>query len=93
MTTVSEPKKIDWEKALRKYVEENPSKRSMKEIEEETDNLFLKYMEDYKKKQLKLEPSLKKIPRFFQKNTYSENYNKLYSKVRQEVNFIFLYKL
>jgi hypothetical protein len=42
--------RIDWAKSLKKYVEENPSKRSMKEIEEETDKLFLKYMEDYKKK-------------------------------------------
>ena len=78
--------KIDWTKSLKKYVEENPSKRSMKEIEEETDRLFLKYMEDYKKKQLEIEPSLKKIPRFFQKNTYDEKYNLLYNKVRQEVS-------
>lgn len=78
--------RIDWAKSLKKYVEGNPSKRSMKEIEEETDKLFLQYMEDYKKKQLELEPSLKKIPRFFQKNTYDEKYNLLYNKVRQEVS-------
>lgn len=58
-------KRVDWASSLRKYVEDNPSKRSMKEIEEETDKLFLKYMENYKKKQLEIEPSLKKIPRFF----------------------------
>lgn len=78
--------KIDWVNSLKKYVEKNQSKRTMKEIEEETDKLFLEYMEDYKQKQLALEPSLKKIPRFFQKNTYDENYNLLYSKVRQEVS-------
>ena len=79
-------RKIDWAKSLKKFVEENPSRRSMKEIEEETDRLFLKYMEDFKEKQLVIEPSLKKIPRFFQKNTYDERYNLLYNKVRQEVS-------
>ena len=78
-------KQIDWAESLRKYVEQNPSKRSMKEIEEETDKYFLGYMEEYKKKQLEIEPSLKKIPRFFQKNSLNENYNLIYSKVRQEV--------
>ena len=80
------PKRIDWVKSLKNFVEKKPSKRTMKEIEEETDKLFLEYMENYKKKQLEIEPSLKKIPRFFQKNTYDENYNLLYSKVRQEVH-------
>jgi hypothetical protein len=80
-----QPKQIDWAESLRKYVEHNPSKRSMKEIEEETDKYFLGYMEEYKKKQLEIEPSLKKIPRFFQKNSLNENYNLIYSKVRQEV--------
>jgi len=71
--------------------EQNPSKRSMKEIEEETDKYFLGYMEEYKKKQLEIEPSLKKIPRFFQKNSLNENYNLIYSKVRQEARTRFLH--
>ena len=91
MNTVSNPKKIDWAESLRKYVEQNPSKRSMKEIEEETDKYFLGYMEEYKKKQLEIEPSLKKIPRFFQKNSLNENYNLIYSKVRQEARTRFLH--
>jgi len=82
---MEQPRRIDWVKSLKNYVEQNQSKRTMKEIEEETDKLFLEYMENYKKKQLEIDPSLRKIPRFFQKNTYDENYNLLYSKVRQEV--------
>ena len=84
-------KKINWVDSLKRYVEQNPSKRSMKEIEEETDKYFLDYMEQYKNEQLKLEPSLKKIPRFFQKNIYNENQNLLYSKVRQEARTRFLH--
>ena len=44
------PKRIDWVKSLKNFVEKKPSKRTMKEIEEETDKLFLEYMENYKKK-------------------------------------------
>lgn len=84
-------RKINWVDSLKRYVEQNPSKRSMKEIEEETDKFFLDYMEQYKQDQLKLEPSLKKIPRFFQKNAYSESSNLLYSKVRQEARTRFLH--
>lgn len=84
-------KPINWVESLKKYVEHNPSKRSMKEIEEETDKYFLDYMEKYKNDQLVLEPSLKKIPRFFQKNIYNENQNLLYSKVRQEARTRFLH--
>lgn len=96
MTSTASPpiqqgKKINWIDSLKKYVENNPSKRSMKEIEEETDKYFLEYMEQYKNEQLKLEPSLKKIPRFFQKNAYSETNNLLYSKVRQEARTRFLH--
>ena len=58
-------RKINWVDSLKKYVDKNPSKRSMKEIEEETDKYFLDYMEKYKEDLLKVEPSLKKIPRFF----------------------------
>ena len=86
-----QPTRINWANSLKKYVEQNPSKRSMKEIEEETDKYFLDYMDQYKADLLKAEPSLKKIPRFFQKNIYNDNLNQLYAKVRQEARTRFLH--
>ena len=43
-------KKIDWTTSLKKYVK-SKSQRSAQEIDDETDQLFLKYIEDGKRKE------------------------------------------
>lgn len=43
-------KKIDWIDNLRRYVESKPQ-RSAQEIDDETDKLFLSYIEEAKKKE------------------------------------------
>lgn len=56
--------KLNWVDSLKKYIQSHPQ-RSVQEIDDETDVLFLKYIEEDKKKQAEEDPSLNKIPRFF----------------------------
>lgn len=63
-------KKIDWADSLRKFVEIKPQ-RSAQEIDDETDKLFLQYIEDAKKKEEDSDPSFKRVPKFFQKSQQS----------------------
>ena len=42
--------------------------RTAQEIDDETDQLFLKYIEDGKRKEEESDPSYKKVPKFFQKS-------------------------
>lgn len=80
--------KIDWISNLQKFVS-SKSQRSPQEIDDETDQLFLKYIEEDKERQAKEDPSLKKIPKFFQKALSNEN--QLNFKVRQEARTRFLH--
>ena len=80
--------KVDWVDCLQKFVSSKPQ-RSPQEIDDETDILFLKYIEDDKEKQAREDPSLKKIPKFFQKALSNEN--QLNFKVRQEARTRFLH--
>jgi len=80
--------KIDWVESLQKFVSAKPQ-RAPQEIDDETDILFLKYIEEDKEKQAKDDPSLKKIPKFFQKALSNEN--QLNFKVRQEARTRFLH--
>ncbi len=73
-------KKIDWVDNLRKFVATKPQ-RSAQEIDDETDRLFLNYIEEAKKKEEDTDPSFKKVPKFFQKSQQSEN--PISAKVRQ----------
>ncbi len=41
--------KVDWLGTLKKYVDTNPQ-RTAQEIDDETDRLFLQYIEDAKRK-------------------------------------------
>ena len=80
-------KKIDWIDTLRNYVDSKPQ-RSAQEIDDETDRLFLNYIEEAKKKEEDSDPSFKKVPKFFQKSQQAEN--PLSAKVRQEARNRFL---
>ena len=73
-------KNIDWIDTLNKYVN-NKSQRPAREIDDDTDRLFLNYIEEAKKKEEESDPSFKKIPKFFQKSQQAEN--PLSAKVRQ----------
>lgn len=55
---------IDWTEQLKKFVSSKPQ-RTAQEIDDETDQLFLKYIEDAKEKEEKEDKSFKKIPKFF----------------------------
>lgn len=72
--------KIDWVNTLKKYVE-TQSQRTAQEIDDETDRLFLQYIEDAKRKEEESDPSFKKVPKFFQKSQQTEN--PISAKVRQ----------
>ena len=77
-----------WVQSLKNYVASKP-KRSAQEIDDETDSLFLQYMTEMREKDQKENPSLKKIPRFYQKSSSIEN--QLHFKVRQEARTRFLH--
>jgi serine/threonine-protein phosphatase 2A regulatory subunit B'' len=62
--------KIDWLGNLKKYVDTHPQ-RTAQEIDDETDRLFLQYIEDAKRKEEESDPSFKKVPKFFQKSQQS----------------------
>lgn len=80
-------KKIDWIQSLREYVG-TKQQRSAQEIDDETDKLFLNYIEEAKKKEEETDPSFKKVPKFFQKSQQTEN--PISFKVRQEARNRFL---
>ena len=80
--------KVDWIDSLQKFVS-SKTQRTPQEIDDETDMLFLKYIEEDKEKQAKEDPSLRKIPKFFQKALSNEN--QLNFKVRQEARTRFLH--
>jgi serine/threonine-protein phosphatase 2A regulatory subunit B'' len=79
--------KIDWVESLKKFVGRK-KQRTAQEIDDETDQLFLKYIEDAKKVEEESDPSYAKIPKFYQKSQASEN--PLAHKVRQEARNRFL---
>lgn len=81
-------KKIDWVANLQSYINSKPQ-RTPQEIDDETDSIFLKYVQEEKEKQANEEPSLRKIPKFFQKAVSNEN--QLNFKVRQEARTRFLH--
>jgi serine/threonine-protein phosphatase 2A regulatory subunit B'' len=81
-------KTIDWVETLKNYVAKNPG-RTPQEIDDETDRKFIEYIEEEKKFQAKQDPSLNKIPKFFQKAITNEN--QLNFKVRQEARTRFLH--
>lgn len=79
--------KIDWIGVLKGYVNTHPQ-RSAQEIDDETDKLFLNYIEEAKRKEEETDPSFKKVPKFFQKSQQTEN--PISFKVRQEARNRFL---
>lgn len=79
--------KIDWIGVLKGYVSNHPQ-RSAQQIDDETDKLFLNYIEEAKRKQEETDPSFKKVPKFFQKSQQTEN--PISFKVRQEARNRFL---
>lgn len=79
--------KIDWVGVLKNYVTTHPQ-RSAQEIDDETDKLFLNYIEEAKRKEEETDPSFKKVPKFFQKSQQTEN--PISFKVRQEARNRFL---
>ena len=85
---MSNNNKIDWIQALKNYTGKHPQKSGQK-IDEETDRLFLEYIEQEKQNQIKNNQSLKKIPKFFQKPITNEN--QLNFKIRQEARTRFLH--
>lgn len=81
-------KKNQWVDSLKKFIQDRPQ-RSTQEIENETDELFLKYIEEEKKRVVKEEPSYKKIPKFYSKANANETL--LNFKLRQEARTRFLH--
>lgn len=80
-------RKIDWVSTLKKYVAVHPQ-RSTQLIDDETDRIFLNYIEEAKNKEEEADPSFKKIPKFFQKSQQAEN--PISAKVRNEARNRFL---
>lgn len=87
----AEKKKIDWTKVLKSYVEAHPSSRSMREIEDETDMLFLKYIDEANNLRKKDNESYKKIPMFYKKSADDELMQQIAHKVKQEARTRFLH--
>ncbi|CAK81725.1 unnamed protein product (macronuclear) [Paramecium tetraurelia] len=81
-------KGIDWVNTLKKFVD-SKQQRTAQEIDDETDQLFLDYIEQARKKEQEEDPSYKKIPKFFQKASVT-NENQLSFRVRQEARTRFL---
>ncbi|EAR97716.2 serine/threonine-protein phosphatase 2A regulatory subunit B subunit gamma (macronuclear) [Tetrahymena thermophila SB210] len=85
---MAEKKPINWIEVLRNYVQNKPQ-RTAQEIDDETDQLFLKYIDDAKQKEEQDDNSYKKIPKFFQKALLNEH--QLNFRVRQEARTRFLH--
>ncbi|CAD8060591.1 unnamed protein product [Paramecium primaurelia] len=81
-------KGIDWVSTLKKFVD-SKQQRTAQEIDDETDQQFLDYIEQARKKEQEEDPSYKKIPKFFQKASVT-NENQLSFRVRQEARTRFL---
>lgn len=79
---------IDWIDTLKKFINAK-QQRTAQEIDDETDQLFLKYIEQAKSKEEEQDKSYKKIPKFFQKALLNEN--QLSFRVRQEARTRFLH--
>lgn len=61
---MGDKKIINWLDVLKTYVQNKPQ-RTAQEIDDETDQLFLKYIDDAKQKEEKDDSSYKRIPKFF----------------------------
>ncbi|KRX07662.1 hypothetical protein PPERSA_11211 [Pseudocohnilembus persalinus] len=82
---------IDWSNVLKKFVQSKPQ-RTAQEIDDETDQKFLQYIEEAKEKEQKQDKSFQKIPKFFQKSAVvNDQKNELSFRVRQEARTRFLH--
>lgn len=69
--------KFDFKKSLQKFVEKNPPQRETKDIERETDEIFLKYMEKYAEEKQKQDKTYLVVPKFFDRKMLIKEKNQL----------------
>ena len=83
--------KLDWVKGLKAVVEANTSKRPAKEIERETDEKFLNYMQERATKLQASDPSYSIIPRFFDKKLLNKDEPTIHNLIQKEARSRFLH--
>lgn len=83
--------RLDWKSSIQKFVKENPSKRNVKEIERETDELFVSHMETFAKACQRIDPSYNKVPRFFDSMALKKDENTIYNCIQKEARSRFLH--
>ena len=83
--------KLDWVKGLKSIVDANSSKRPAKEIDRETDELFLKHMQERATRLQEDDPSFKLIPRFFDKRLLNKDDSTIHNMIQREARSRFLH--
>ena len=83
--------KIDWKKSLQNFVKSNPSSRPLKEIEKQTDELFIGYMEGLAESHKKTDPTLKTIPKFFNPEQLEKEAPTIHNALQREARSRFLH--
>lgn len=94
----------NWAETLRKYTEEQKLIQKKEELlkenkipnkkpqtEKETDRLFLLYMKEYRQKQEKKDPSLKRVPRFFDPNLLEKDVYSIQNLIKKQARSRFLH--
>ena len=83
--------KIDWISSLKNVVMNDKRNRAPKDIEQETDKLFLSYMQGYVDKKQSHDETYQTIPRFFNKKLLEKNTPSLHNLIQREARSRFLH--
>lgn len=83
--------KLDWVKSLKAVVDASTSKRPAKEIERESDELFLKHMQDRANNLQSADQSYKVIPQFFDRRLLNKDEPTVHNMIQKEARSRFLH--
>ena len=83
--------KIDWKKSLQNFVKTNPSTRPLKDIEKQTDEMFISYMETLAENAKKQDPTFTKIPKFFNPQSLEKDAPTIHNALQREARSRFLH--
>ncbi len=75
--------RLDAKKLLKQYVENYTETKPSAQIERETDELFLNYMDNYNKKLRTFDKSYEQISKFFDKSALDKEKNTIYNLLQR----------
>lgn len=83
--------KLNWKKSLQNFIKENPSTRPLKDIEKQTDELFINHMEKYANDCKKIDPTYQSIPKFFNAQILEKDAPTIHNAIQREARSRFLH--